>query len=187
MREICKSNFSDKLYDYFCDTTQQKQIFMPYQTFLALTERITIINITKEMTYDKQIYYPLITFVLSFYVEKIVYQQEEIDNWLAIYLAKIQKPDIFCQKVSEIVKLSNYSYSHFCMLFKKKMNINFSQYIINLRLNYAKDLLKTTSFSILKISEMLGYDSLSYFINIFKTHTGLSPLKFRAQSTKQTN
>ena len=52
-------------------------------------------------------------------------------------------------------------------------------YLQSKKLDYAKTLLLTTNYSVLEISSLLNYDSLSYFIRIFKQEFGLTPFKFR--------
>lgn len=56
------------------------------------------------------------------------------------------------------------------------------QYITELRMNKAKELLINTDFSVSQISEICGYDNVYYFSNTFKKLTGISPLKFRQSS-----
>jgi len=78
--------------------------------------------------------------------------------------------------VSEIAELSP---KYFSATFKKEMNIAFSDYINNLRINEAKRLLSTTNKTILTIALELGFEDQSYFTKVFKKQTELTPLKYR--------
>ncbi len=68
---------------------------------------------------------------------------------------------------------------------KKKTGINFSTYIMNARIEYAKKLLKNTSISISKICESTGYKSESYFYKTFKSTTGITPMQYREKYLKK--
>lgn len=64
-------------------------------------------------------------------------------------------------------------------LFKQTQGIKFSNYIENIRIDKAKDLLRTTDLPIVKISEMVGYGSTNSFCRAFKRVTGLNTSEYR--------
>ncbi len=63
--------------------------------------------------------------------------------------------------------------------YKKEFNVTISKQIINLRMDYAKKLLKETRMSILDIADNCGFNNLSYFMRTFKKHIGCTPNEFR--------
>ena len=65
---------------------------------------------------------------------------------------------------------------------KEKMNMNFSELLMNIRMKKAADLLKNTRFSIADISEMVGYTSVDYFTKAFKKTYQLTPSRYRKSS-----
>jgi two-component system, response regulator YesN len=69
--------------------------------------------------------------------------------------------------------------AYFSTLFKKETGINFSSYLINLRIEKAKLLLKNTNLPLIDIAAELGFDNQSYFSNVFKKATGIAPRQFR--------
>ena len=71
------------------------------------------------------------------------------------------------------------SQSYLSSLFKQTQGIKFSTYIENIRIDKAKDFLKTTELSIAKISEMVGYGSSNSFCRAFKRVTGLNTSEYR--------
>ena len=79
-------------------------------------------------------------------------------------------------QVSDLFKISNYTLSR---LFKNQVGIGFSEYVVSKRLECAKELLITTSYTIGEISNMSGFNSTSYFCKIFKVYEGVSPTVFR--------
>jgi LacI family transcriptional regulator len=54
--------------------------------------------------------------------------------------------------------------------------------ILRLRLERAKDLLKTSDLPIARISQKAGFRTVNYFANVFRRRLGLSPRQFRRQS-----
>ena len=106
-------------------------------------------------------------------------QSFQLPNWLVDLLEKISSTENLEMKPSDILKTIPYSYSHFERLFKKYMNISFVDYLNINKINYAKELLKTTDIPIIAISNKIGMQSLSYFYNIFKRQTGYAPSQFK--------
>lgn len=64
-------------------------------------------------------------------------------------------------------------------IFMKNMNINFNDYLNNLRLKYACNLLLTTDFSIKEIAYNSGYNSEQYFLYVFKKQIHLTPSEYK--------
>jgi len=63
--------------------------------------------------------------------------------------------------------------------FKKGYGNTPYKYLINLRINHAKNMLTNDNFSVYEIAEFLCFSDQFYFSNIFKQHVGLSPLQYR--------
>ena len=63
--------------------------------------------------------------------------------------------------------------------FKNKKGVNFSDYINNVRMRKAQELLATTDLKVLDIASMVGYYSVNAFIRKFKKHTGVPPGEYR--------
>ena len=71
------------------------------------------------------------------------------------------------------------SSEHLSRLFKNKLNINFLDYITMLRIDAAKNLLMTTTDSILQIAVCSGFENERTFHRVFKSKTGMTPKQFR--------
>ena len=63
--------------------------------------------------------------------------------------------------------------------FKRKSGVGFSDYVTQVRIGKAKELLTTTNMSISDISRSTGFDVLSSFNRSFKKNTGVSPGEYR--------
>lgn len=66
-----------------------------------------------------------------------------------------------------------------CARFKKTMNCSIMDYLLQVRLSKARDLILFSKHSIEKISEICGFSSVSYFRTSFKQIIGTSPLQYR--------
>lgn len=66
-------------------------------------------------------------------------------------------------------------------LFHNKFGQTLSAYITNVRIDKAKELLRTTSLPLDVIAEQTGFSSSSYFHKQFKKGTGLTPQQYRNQ------
>ena len=64
-------------------------------------------------------------------------------------------------------------------LFKESTGKNFKEYVLDKRMEYAKELLKSTPTKIAEISGMAGFESPEYFSSVFKTKYGITPTQYR--------
>lgn len=81
--------------------------------------------------------------------------------------------------IGQLAELSHLSSGHFCRLFKKYTFKTPVQYINGMRLSAAMDLLLDSDRKILDIAFDTGFNSLSYFIEVFKQSLGCTPTEFR--------
>ncbi len=72
-------------------------------------------------------------------------------------------------------------------MYKKQFGISPIQYLIEKRLNEAMHLLETTNYAISEISNIVGFNSQSYFNQIFKKKIGLTPGAHRKNLGKQSS
>lgn len=84
--------------------------------------------------------------------------------------------DLSLNRLSEIVYLAPF---YFSRLYKMKTGRSVTDYIAELRILKAKQLLRDTELRILEIGVMLGYHSPPYFTRFFKKATGLTPQEYR--------
>ncbi|TDB67371.1 AraC family transcriptional regulator [Arundinibacter roseus] len=79
----------------------------------------------------------------------------------------------------EVSDLTNLSESTFCRYFKSRTQKSFLAFIIEIRLNESKRLLKETDLSILEICYESGFNNLSNFNRLFRKQFRESPVEFR--------
>ncbi|MFS0854971.1 AraC family transcriptional regulator [Paenibacillus taichungensis] len=84
-------------------------------------------------------------------------------------------------KLCEISRQFDISSSYLCRTFKESTGFSFIEYINNIRIKEARDLLVGSSFNVTEIAGMVGFDNTSHFGRTFKLVMGISPLCFRKQ------
>ena len=92
-----------------------------------------------------------------------------------IVVEHIDKKNIF-DMVAEEMQLSK---DHIGKLFKRKVNLTFNEYLTFMKVEYAKILILSSGLRVYEISERLGYESTDYFTKVFKSRTGVTPLRFK--------
>ena len=89
--------------------------------------------------------------------------------------------DISLDSVSAIL---NINASYFSAQFKRAFGVNFVDYLTDLRMNAAKELLMDPFRATAEVASMVGYESPNYFARAFKKKTGMTPTEFRRSNAK---
>ncbi|WP_163537010.1 response regulator [Gracilibacillus sp. YIM 98692] len=83
--------------------------------------------------------------------------------------------------LNELAEKYHISPAYLSCLFSQKVNVTISEYVTQLRLNKAKDLLRTTKYKVREICQEIGYDNQRYFHLVFKKKVGTTPGEYRAK------
>lgn len=98
--------------------------------------------------------------------------------WFSHFLAEMEHPENFSQGTEHMVKISGKSREYLARCFKKYLGTSPSEYINEIRINYASNLLLRTNSSMLDICYDCGFQSTSNFYRVFKKKHGISPTEF---------
>jgi len=123
----------------------------------------------------------------SILIHRILYELAKISNHAnhsleetiknaVTFIEEHYSKDITLNDIADHVKISPY---HFSRIFKKQTSYTPHQYLINYRINNAKKLLYSSSYSINEIANLCGFNSVSHFVTTFRNHTNFSPKKYR--------
>ena len=89
------------------------------------------------------------------------------------------EPDFKTERLGELSKISQ---RYLQILFKKKYGISPKEYLINLRISLAKELLKGEKNKISDICYQVGFSDIYHFSKSFKNKTGYTPKEYIKQS-----
>jgi len=79
----------------------------------------------------------------------------------------------------ELLDIANLSPYYFIRLFKKETGRTPQQYLVELKIDKAKELLSFSNYSVTEICFLCGFSEHSHFSKVFKKLTGLTPLNYR--------
>jgi two-component system response regulator YesN len=107
--------------------------------------------------------------------------QTDQDRIRPINKAKLYIQDNFAKPLTleEVSAEAGFSPSYFSTLFRKETGENFSDYLMNVRVEYAKTLLRDSQIKIKDICANIGYNDYKRFTKKFKQLTGVSPKEYR--------
>ena len=81
--------------------------------------------------------------------------------------------------LNEMARVACLSPNHFMRTFKQVFGLTPHQYLTNLRLKMARQLLRQTEFSVTEICFRVGFESLGHFSWLFRRRVGLPPQEYR--------
>lgn len=144
----------------------------------------------------------------DFYIQKMdkcktIEEIDELHNTMRVEMSKkmreihkknvVSRPIVLCidyiyshihYKIT-VKELANYlslSESYLSRLFKHEIGIPISQYIVNLKIEKAQNLLQYSDYSVTDISNYLAFSSESHFIKTFGQVVGTTPHKYRMKN-----
>lgn len=107
--------------------------------------------------------------------EKTVQEVRPITEAKKYMQENYQKP----LRLEDVSGAVGFNATYFSSLFKKETGRNFTDYLTELRMNKAKELLREKDIMVSDVAEMVGYNDLKYFSRLFKKITGISPSDYK--------
>jgi AraC-like DNA-binding protein len=84
--------------------------------------------------------------------------------------------------LSQAAELANMNEAAFCRYFKAQTGKTLTQYLTDLRIQHACELLTKGEDSVTQICYQVGFENVSYFIQVFKRQRQQTPFEFRKQT-----
>lgn len=81
--------------------------------------------------------------------------------------------------LNDLAREVNYSPFYFLRIFKQSTGMTPFEFLLEIKLEKAKNLLKHTDFSMTEICYLSGFTSTSHFTQAFKRKTGVSPTNYK--------
>lgn len=90
-----------------------------------------------------------------------------------------EKPDLSIQEIAGTVHLS---VGYLSSIFRKETGMTIKNYLTELRINKAQELLEKDGMKIGDVSRMVGYRSSQYFSQAFYKSVGILPTEYRRKN-----
>lgn len=98
------------------------------------------------------------------------------------YIRKNVDRDLGRSEIAEAIFLNP---EYLSRLFKKETGSSLGDYIITEKMRVAQALLTDTNIPVSLVASKVGYSNFSYFSQVFKKHTGMSPVEYRNGTRKK--
>lgn len=177
----------DALYEQACSRDNPIHFKLTSQQATSLIEDFENLDILNALRRAKDDPTPsmsaigrgLAGFLLAKYLESKLMLEIHTPQWFREFLYELRRPEVFSLRLNEIISGYNYSYPQFIRIFKKYTGKKMIEYVTELRMDYAADLLVSTDKTEMEIASLIGYDSFCFFLNRFKQKYGVTPRKYR--------
>lgn len=150
--------------------------------FLAIEKAPALYERTAQM-HGKRCLYGILIYILEAgqtgYISSVQY--DRLKPALAYMAEFYSNPDITNDKLAQLCKISNV---YFRKLFADVFHVPPMRYLKSLRIEKAREMMKSDYSSISEIAESVGYNSVYHFSKIFKEQIGVSPQNYRIQLLK---
>ena len=160
-----------------CNITPKKPYYADFNFLCTIFEnairRVTPFN--SNLLTEAVLYY-----ALSFFDSgDNNYQSEELEHHTGVFANIVDYVDYHFREsdlsLSRLAPVFSYTEKYLSSLFKKNIQIGFINYLNNLRIQYACELIQKGNLNMSEISVACGYSDYAYFSKVFKKITGKSP------------
>lgn len=107
--------------------------------------------------------------------------QSKYDNAKALpsdftaVLSQVNKLENAAEGVNAFLRISNFSHSQLCRLTKRYLGMTPSEYINDIRMKYAMEMILNSDLDYDTVCETVGFSSLSHFYGLFVKKFGITP------------
>lgn len=114
--------------------------------------------------------------IIHFKLEHNLSHRKDIISEIKLYVSKHYNEQISLADLAARFFISPFYLSQ---LFKRKTGDNYLNYLTQLRIDKAKELLENTDLKVYEICRMVGYSDAQHFARMFEKFTGYKPRDFR--------
>ena len=186
-------NTLEQLFSYLSDNFPSKKLLcgpLPPSVLLTQAEKKQLLSQISDLDQvkwqDKQALKFRMRVLLAdifahYFYTNVISQQDhpETPLWFQQLIRSMEQPEHFCAGLECMVELSGKTREHLARCIKKYLGITATEYINDLRINYASNLLINTNAPILDICFACGFQCVSRFYQAFKKKYEQTPSEFR--------
>lgn len=109
-------------------------------------------------------------------------KSRKLAEYAKVYIVShFNNPDI---QIEDIARELFVSENYLMAVFKKEFGITVVDYIANIRMLKAKELIHSSNFKLSSVSSMVGFNDPGYFSKCFKKHFGITPSEYENEVRK---
>ena len=161
-----------------CDFSQSNSVLK-----LSIEQRKTLLSLSENIIFaETKEYIKTLRMILNqmflFCIESTS-QKANMPPYFDEILVKMQDISNFSEGVGAFLRLSGYSHSQLCRLTKKYLGITPTEYINQIRMSHAYQLIIYSDLDYETICNTVGFESFSYFSKLVKESFGCSASRLR--------
>jgi AraC-like DNA-binding protein len=88
--------------------------------------------------------------------------------------------------LKRVARVAGFAPNYFSELFRKKQRMTFANYLMQRRLERAKELLWSTSLNLSRVAQLSGLSTRQHLARVFKRSTGMTPVAYRKRERRRT-
>ncbi|MDN5324171.1 MAG: two-component system, response regulator YesN [Clostridia bacterium] len=154
-------------------------VYLENRKKIILQQTAELISIESFFELEKQILKIVDEIFLEFKQIKSLYNKELI-NMVLRHIEENFAKDLNLDDLAKLVHLSPFYLSR---QFKNATGKNLKDYINRLRIEKSKQLLLETDYSVIIISDKVGFNNINYFSKVFKKYVGYTPTEWRLRGS----
>jgi two-component system response regulator YesN len=166
------------LYIFFAEAKKIKMLPEKYDTENILSDEVKIFSNVKNIEYFAELKEFTMEKAMQLVdlIEQGIYQYSDIINSVLKQMYNCYNQNITLESIADTIHVNP---NYLSRLFKKETGESFSDYLMNIRIAIAKEILARKDISVAKLANEVGYTNASYFCKIFKKNVGISPLQYK--------
>ncbi len=182
---------ADELFSYLTDYFPKDRLLnsdKPPFVILSENEKAKIMNtismintIPTENTKEIRFRFKVLIFdvFVKYFFTQQNNEQKQMPGWLEYMVEKMKEKDNFTGGTEAMISISSKTREHIARSMKKYCNCTISEFLDEIRLTYAANMLINSNLSVTDICYDCGYENLSWFYKKFNEKYGCSPRKYR--------
>jgi AraC family transcriptional regulator, dual regulator of chb operon len=154
------------------------------QSIVQLSENILSLPPNQVQEYRSACRWLLVQFFMEQFGPGMGRKPTQGPKWLEKLQTDMKRADCFVEGVAAIYRLSPVSPEHLCRTIKQHFGCTPTEWVNDLRLSYAAELLRSGDNKIVHICMECGFHNLSHFYSCFKKRYKMTPAQFRRENAK---
>lgn len=112
-------------------------------------------------------------------IEKLYQQNISRADPVDTAMAYVRKHYMDPITLTDMAEMTHLSPNYFSTLFRKRTSMRFMEYVLQVRLEKASEMLANTEMYVYEIANACGYEDVRYFVRVYQKAYGISPANFR--------